>query len=80
MRYIAVEWVGKKPDEKEVYEHVQKVLGIIGFVDSKFRIVNGILACDRKWVDKVRGALALRWQFRVKKISGTLKKAKSVSQ
>jgi len=28
---------------------------------------------EDKWVDKVRGALALRWQFKVLAVSGTLK-------
>jgi len=75
VRYIVVEWMEKKPDDREVYRQVAKVLGEIGLARSEFKLLNGVIACDRKWVDKVRGALALRWQFRVKKISGTLKGA-----
>ncbi len=75
MRYLRIEWIGKEPDSKEIYSHIRNVLGITGFVLSKFCIVEGLIACDRKWVDRVRGALAIRWQFRVLKISGTKKKA-----
>ena len=77
MRYMALKWFGEKPAKEEIYEHVKKVFGLVGFSRSNFRVMGEIIACDRKWVEKVRGALALKWQFKVIAISGTLKKLRN---
>ena len=72
MRYIKVEWLGERPTDRDVFVHLLRMLGKLGVTESRLR-VDGIIACENAWLNKVRGALALKWQFRVKKISGTKK-------
>ena len=73
MRYMLVEWLGEKPADREVLSHLFQLLGRLGIVESKLRVQGDVVACENAWLDKVRGALALRWQFRVKKLTGTKK-------
>lgn len=77
MRYMRIDWLGNGPSEAEIIAHLAAVLGKTGFLASGFRIVEGILACENAWLDKVRGALALKWQFHVERVSST---KKSVSE
>lgn len=73
MRYMKIEWLGDKPGEPEIAAHLKMMLGKTGFLESGFRISEGILACENAWLDKVRGALALKWQFLVEKVGSTKK-------
>lgn len=72
MRYMQIEWLGTKPSDKEVFLYLSNILGKLGVVDARIRVAETI-SCENAWVNHVRGALALKWQFRVKKISGTKK-------
>jgi hypothetical protein len=76
MRYLNIDWGKDGPADSEIYSHTVKVIGTAGAADSKLMVKSGLVGCENNWVDKVRGALALRWQLRIKKISGTQKKAK----
>ncbi|MBR9681443.1 MAG: hypothetical protein GOV00_01450 [Candidatus Altiarchaeota archaeon] len=77
MRYLRVEWLGRKPDNKELVDYLRHMFGKMGLIESKFRVVEDLLACEAVWVEKIRGALALKWQFNVLKIGGTQKGARS---
>ena len=74
MRYFLIDWGKNIPSEQEIFNHVQKMFGKIGIVESKFFAKDGLVGCENIWADKIRGALALKWQFKIKKISGTRKK------
>ena len=77
MRYLLLEFKEKRPSDRDLIAQVSKALGQLGLAESQFRIIDELIACDRKWVDRVLAALALKWQFRTKKISGTIKKARA---
>ena len=77
MRYFLVHWLGERPRDDEVVHHLKRFLGEADFLASGFRIFDGTLACENRWLQKIRGALALRWQFRVTKVGST---KKSVSE
>ena len=73
MRYMRLKWIDGRPSEAEIAAHLKLILGKTDFLSSGFRIVEGILACENAWLDKVRGALALKWQFQVERVSATKK-------
>ncbi len=77
MRYLRVEWLSQKPDSRELADYIRHMFGKMGLIESKFRVIDGLLACENAWVDKIKGALALKWQFKTVKISGTRKHAKA---
>ena len=76
MRYLRIEWISKRPDNKELVDYIRHMFGKMGLIESKFRIVEDLLACETAWVEKIQGALAIKWQFKTVKISGTQKHAK----
>ena len=76
MRYMRINWISQKPDTKELRIYVQHMFGKIGLSESKFRVVDDLIACETSWLEKIQGALALKWQFKTEKISGTQKNAK----
>ena len=73
MRHIKLIFKQEQPSEKEIYEWLKRSLGIFGVVNGEIRVKGDIVSCGRKWVDKVVGALALKWQFKFL-VSGTLNK------
>ena len=77
MRYLRIEWISEKPNNKDLKTYIQTMFGKIGLVESKFRVIDSLIACETGWVEKIQGALALKWQFKTEKISGTQKNAKS---
>lgn len=76
MRYMRLKWLSEMPDNKELRTYIQAMFGKIGLVESKFRVIDNLIACETGWVEKIQGALALKWQFKTEKISGTQKNAK----
>ncbi|MBD3263427.1 hypothetical protein GF374_03555 [Candidatus Woesearchaeota archaeon] len=72
MRYIKPEWFGDSPTDKEVFHYLNDFLGTMGVVKARVRVEHGVVRCSNTWLDRVRGALALRWQFRAS-LSGTKK-------
>ena len=74
MRYIRIKWLGEKPSDKEVFVHLSRMLGQLAVAKSKLR-VDTVVSCENAWVNKVRGALALKWQFTAK-VAGTKKALK----
>ena len=73
---MRIEWLGRKPDTEELVDYIQHMFGKMGLIESKFRVIDELLACETAWVDKIKGALALKWQFKTVKLSGTQKHAK----
>ena len=73
---MLIDWVGDVPAESEIFNHIKQMFGTIGVVESRFFAKEGLIGCETEWVERIRGALALKWQFKVKKISGTKKKAR----
>lgn len=71
MRYIHVKWLGKPPSDRDVFVHLSRMLGQLGVTQSRLR-VDGTISCENSWVGKVRGALALKWQFTMT-VAGTKK-------
>ncbi|MBR9679961.1 MAG: hypothetical protein GOU99_02845 [Candidatus Altiarchaeota archaeon] len=76
MRYLKLEFRDEWPTDKELVEQVRQAIGQLGLADSQFKIVDGLIACERGWTDRIIAVLSLKWQFKTKKISGTMKKAK----
>lgn len=76
MRYLELEFRDSRPSDKELVEQVRAAIGQLGLAESQFRVVDGLIACERGWTDRIIAVLALKWQFKTKKISGTMKKAK----
>ncbi len=77
MRYFLIDWQKGEPTESEIFTHVRKMIGEQGVAESKFFVKDGLIGTSNKWAEKIRGALALKWQFKIKKISGTKKKTKA---
>jgi hypothetical protein len=71
MRYMRIKWLGGKPSDRDVFVHLSRILGRLAVAESKLR-VDGTITCENEWVDRVRGALALKWQFTAR-VSGTKK-------
>ena len=78
MRYLLIDWGENVPTESEIFNHIKQMFGKMGVVESKFFTKDGLLGCETEWVERIRGALSLKWQFEVKKISGTKKKTKGI--
>lgn len=72
MRYIQPDWFGDSPTDKEVFHYLRDFLGTLGVVKARVRVDKGVVRCSNKWLDRTRGALALKWQFRAR-VSGTKK-------
>ena len=77
MRYMKLEWLGDEPDKQTLVAYIRHMFGEIGLVESNFKVLKegGLVGCETKWVEKIRGALALKWQFKVTRVGGTQKQA-----
>ncbi|MFH1307393.1 MAG: hypothetical protein ABIH72_00900 [archaeon] len=65
------------PSKKEVEKAILDFIGILGYAKSGIEFPRkNIIAINRKEVDKIRAALLLSGNIRVKKVSGSLKKLK----
>jgi hypothetical protein len=72
VRYLKPEWLGTKPSDKELFDYLRWFLGTFGAVRAGIRVTGGVVQCENDWLHEVRGALALKWQFR-SELSGTKK-------
>ena len=78
MRYMKIEWLDKAPEKDELTAYIKHMFGKMGLVESKFTVTpEKLVGCEPQWLERIRGALALKWQFKVTKISGTKKKARN---
>ncbi len=79
MRHIKLFFAGEPPSDRELYEQLRRAIGLHGLINGEVRVRDGIVSCNRKWVGKVKGALALKWQFRAL-VSGTLNRLRKAAQ
>ena len=78
MRYFKINWLGEHPSDSEIQVHLKKILGSLGITLGGVRVNQGIVSSNNSWSEKLRGALALKWQFTAK-VSSTKKGLKSIN-
>ncbi|HDR53528.1 MAG TPA: hypothetical protein ENN60_02550 [archaeon] len=78
MRYMKIEWLKDEPNSKTLVAYIRHMFGELGLVESGFKVFQGegLVGCETPWLEKIRGALALKWQFKVTNVSGTRKHAR----
>ncbi|MBR9689877.1 MAG: hypothetical protein GOV01_03210 [Candidatus Altiarchaeota archaeon] len=77
MRHLKFNWLCSEPTDKEIFKHLQDFLGVQGVIASGLRVSQGLVSCENSWLQKVRGAMALKWQFNAR-VSGTKKSLNSL--
>lgn len=77
MRYFKLRWLSDKPSDAELLTHLNRTLGSLGVTLGNIRVNKGVVSSNNKWSEKLRGALALKWQFTAK-VTSTKKGLESV--
>ncbi|MFH1500604.1 MAG: hypothetical protein ABIE22_01520 [archaeon] len=73
-RYLKLEG---SPSKKDIEKAILEFVGILGYAKAAPEFPRkGVVAVNRKEVDKIRAALLLSGNIRVKKVSGSIKNVK----